>query len=144
LLLDDEQTWSFKNFNRLKVTQPWAWQLQGMVLLICLTYMGMVALIEWQNQGLSYGLASMLGLAGFFAYYRRVRLDLPMLALWSMSVMVLIITAIMKITDGWASGFTLFWLSIIIIVMTSVTIKWLKSIRQQNDKPIVPEAKENQ
>lgn len=112
-----------------KVSPLWGQQLQAMAVLICLTYIGMIAVIKWQAHGISFSLASVVGLAGFYFYYRHYQLDLAMLALWSMAVMTLIVTVILNMTDGLGSGFTLFWLAIIIIGMTAVAVKWLKSIR---------------
>ncbi len=137
LLLDGERIRLSKRFKRFRVAQPWAWQLQAMALLICLTYMGMVAVIEWQNYGVSFGLTSVLGLAGIYAYYRHIHLDLALLALWSMSVIALIITLVMKITGGWDSGFALFLLSMMIIAMTTWAVKWLKSLQAHNAQTAV-------
>ncbi|KAA3640845.1 MAG: DUF2157 domain-containing protein [Proteobacteria bacterium] len=138
-LLNGEHKPSLKYFKRYRVSQAWALQLQAMAIMAFLTYMGMAAAIDWQDYGLSFALTSLVGLAGLYGYYRHVRLDLAMLALWSLSMMTLIMTVIMKLIDDWASGFTLFWLSIIIIIMTTVSVKWLNALRQQNIKLSVPE-----
>lgn len=129
-----------RRLQHYRLTQTWALQVQALALMVCLTYMGMAAVLEWRDFGLSFGLASSLGLAGLYGYYRHVRLDLVMLALWSLSVIILLMTLIMKLLGDWASGWSLFWLSIVIIVMTTVTVKWLKSLRQQEIKPSVPGA----
>ena len=133
--LDGEQPVAPRVLKRFRVVQPWAGQLQATALLFCFTYMGMAAIIDWHNQGAGFAVASVLGLAGFFVIYRLIRQDLSLLALWSMSLMLLIITLVMKITDGWASGYTLFWLSMMIIAMTTLAVKWLKSLRSQSIKP---------
>jgi len=139
LLLNNESKPFINSLSRFRVSQPWAQQLQAMAMLMCLTYMGMVAVTEWQDQGVLFGLVSLLGLAGLYGYYRHRHLDLAMLALWSLSMMTLVITVIIEMIDTWDSGFTLFLVSIAIITMTTVAVKWLNNIRQQSNQPPLTE-----
>jgi len=120
--------------SRFKVSQSWAQELQALVLLICFTYMGMAAVMSRQVHGFSFALTSAVGLICFYGYYRHYRLDMAMLALWSLSVMTLIITFIIDFTGVWNSGFTLFWLAIIIIAMTTGEVKWLNTIRRKSNQ----------
>ncbi len=137
--LDAERPQSSKQLRKMRVTRAWAGQIQAVVVLTCFTYMGMAAILDWQKFGVVFAVVSVLGMAGFYVYYRKVRLDLALLALWSMSLMTLIMTLVIKIIDGWDSGLSLFLLSMMIIAMTTVAVKWLKSIPAQNTESSVPD-----
>lgn len=132
LWLDGEHPHSLGFFKRLRPTQRWALQLQALVLLLCFTYMGMAAILDGQKYGVVFGLTSALGLAAFYAYYRHIRLDSALLALWAMSLISLTFTLVMNIIDGWDSGFNLFLLSMLLIAMTTAAVKWLKAVRTEN------------
>lgn len=122
---------SVDRLKRYHVSPKWAIHIQAMAVLMCLTYMGMLTVLEWPVHGFGLGVVTVLGLAAIFGYYRFLQLDFMILALWALAIMTLLVTGVIKITDGWLSGYLPFWLAIIIIGMTAMTVKWLKSLRQK-------------
>jgi len=120
------------------VEQPWARQLQALVLLLCATYLSFGAIFEWRNFALSYGISALAVMTGMFFYYRYKRFDLAILALWMLTAMTVSTALLIKMLNDLHFDMLLV-IAVALIVMTAVSVRWLKalhanSILDKNDE----------